>query len=138
MKKIIYASLGLFLLQVSCTPNAAAPTVQPTIYKKWFNKETVVNGITEIYNGNEACGKDYIEFFDTNKIKTIDIDGCEEDELMTGTFVINANNITITEATDLKIFEIFELTDTVFSLKIIEDYDDDGDVDTIIERYTGN
>ncbi|MBC7524342.1 MAG: hypothetical protein H7239_07885 [Flavobacterium sp.] len=77
MKKIILILLGIALSSCSKSKNDEVIPVY-TINGKWYYKETVVNGINFPYTDHEICGKDYIEFYDTNSIKSIDVFNCVE------------------------------------------------------------
>lgn len=98
---------------------------------KWYYKETKVNGNVIPYQDHEACGKDYIEFYYTNKIKSVDIWDCEEDVDWTGTFSKDKNFITFNILGQERMVEVMELSEHVFSY--VYDVDETGD--GITEQY---
>jgi hypothetical protein len=56
------------------------------IYDKWNYNKIEVNGTVFPSDDHETYGKDYIEFYDDDKIKSVDIFGCEPFIDWIGTF----------------------------------------------------
>ena len=102
---------------------------------KWYHKEVVVDNVTYPYDDHETCGKDYIEFFDTNKIRSIDVFGCQEDVLWTGTYTKTNNNLNINNSLYNLNVEIVELSSTALSYKYKFDKDNNGVPENYIEKY---
>lgn len=132
MKKLIY--LALFALSLSCSDDDNAPE-EITILGKWYHKETVINSEVIPYDDHETCGKDYIEFYDTNKIKSIDVWGCQEDLDWIGTFTKVGNQLTIYNVDVSRTVEITELTSSNLSYTFNYDVDGDGTLENITERF---
>lgn len=124
MKKISLILLSLFLF--SCSKNDKEQS-SVSITGKWYFKETVVNGTTFPYEDHETCGKDYLEFYGTNGIKSVDIFGCEADVDWTGTYSLTGSNLTITNANIGETIhcQVIELTSNSLIYKF--NYDTNGD-----------
>lgn len=135
MKKLFFISLALFV--IGCSKNDDNQSNPPTITGKWYFKETVVNGTIYPYDDHETCGKDYIEFFGTNGVKSVDIFGCEADVDWTGTYTLNGSNLTITNANvgETISCEILELTSNSLIYKFNYDTDGDGTPETNISKF---
>ena len=99
-------------------------------------KEIVVNNVTIPYDDHEPCGKDYIEFYDQNKIKSIDVWSCQEDIDWIGTFTKSNNNLTISNGSESKTVEIIELNTNSLIYKYDFDADNDGTNEHYIEKFT--
>ena len=139
IKNVLIYPLALLSMQLSCTNDNEETPSEASIYKKWYNKEEVVDGEIIPYDGNESCGKDYIEFYDVNKYKSIDIDNCVATTNSMGTFTRTGNTISVIDpqsGTDT--YEIVELTETNLSVKYSDDYDGDGTLDSVILKFTNN
>lgn len=124
MKKIILLLIVSFTLSCSKDDEQQTQTVQ-SIYGKWYQKEIVVNNITVPYDDHETYGKDYIEFYEKNKIRSIDVWSCVEDIDWLGTFTKSKNNLTISNGLESRIVEIIELNQNSLIYKY--DFADDND-----------
>lgn len=126
--------LILLLAIVSCSnddENVKLPVKDGNILGKWYYKEMTVDGTVIPYTDHEECGKDYIEFFDTNKIKSVDIWDCEEDVDWVGTFTKEGTLLTFSVNENSMSSTIIELSDHVLSYVYYEDRTGDG----IDEQY---
>lgn len=96
----------------------------------------VVDNTVIPYDDHESCGKDYIEFYDTDKIRSIDVWNCEEDLDWMGTFTKAGAILTISNGNESRTVEIIELTTESLAYKY--DYDDDGNGtnEHYIEKFT--
>ena len=112
-----------FLLFFGCSKNNSDETL--SIMGKWNYKETIINGVTFPYDDHELCGKDYIEFFNENEVKSVDIFECEAIVDWTGTYSKNGNALTILNGENAIVSQIIEFTPTKLSFKF--NYDNDGD-----------
>ena len=72
-----------------------------------------------------------MEFYDENKIRSIDVWVCQEDVDWIGTFTKSGNNLTISNGTESRTVEIIELT----ANSLVYTYDFDQDNDGIVENY---
>lgn len=134
MKKII---LILIIICSSCSKDDDNNNQSSqSIYGKWFYKETVIDNTTYPYDDHEPCGRDYIEFFDTNKIKGVDIWDCEEDIDWIGTFTKSNNSLTISNGSESRVVEIIELNSILLSYKYFLDENGDGINEIYIEKFT--
>jgi len=70
MKKIILILIIVCVSSCSKDDDNDSQSSQ-SIYGKWYYKETLIDNTTYPYDDHEPCGKDYIEFYDTNKIKGV-------------------------------------------------------------------
>lgn len=138
MKKLCF--LLLIAGFVGCSSdednNTSVPDQEASIYGKWYYKDIMVNDNTYPYDDHEECGKDYIEFYDTNKVRSVDIWDCEEDIDGEGNFTITADNmLTIVAGEITTTVEIIELSSTKLSYTYTTDWNEDGVEDTIIENF---
>lgn len=107
-----------------------------TIYGKWYQKETVVNGTTFPYDDHETCGRDYWEFYDGDKVRSIDVWDCEEEMDWIGTFERNANRLSIYDGFDTREVEITKLTSNSFTFEFDADENEDGTSEHYTVRFT--
>lgn len=98
---------------------------------KWYYKEITINNITEPYPDNEDCGKDYMQFYNVNSVKNIDVFDCEEDTDWIGTYSRVDNLLTITANSTTRESEIIELTNHSLKLQYFVDYNNDG----VLEKH---
>jgi hypothetical protein len=135
MKKIV---LILIIVSVSSCSKDDDNNSQSSqsIHGKWYYKETVIDNTTYPYDDHEPCGKDYIEFYDTNKIKGVDVWDCEEDIDWIGTFTKSNNSLTISNGFENRVVEIIELNSTSLSYKYFFDENGDGINEYYIEKFT--
>lgn len=135
MRKLIL--LIIVNLTVSCSKdNEQQIQTEQSIYGKWYHKEIVVNNVTIPYDDHEPCGKDYIEFYDQNKIRSIDVWSCVEDIDWIGTFTKSNNNLTISNGSESRTVEIIELNQNSLMYKYDFDDDNDGVNEHYIEKFT--
>ncbi len=135
MKRIIFILIVVCISSCSKDDDYNSQSAQ-SIYGKWYYKETVINNTTYPYDDHEPCGKDYIEFYDTNKIKGVDIWNCEEDIDWIGTFTKSNNSLTISNGFENRVVEIIELNSTSLSYKFFFDENGDGINELYIEKFT--
>lgn len=135
MKKISSVFLTLLFL-VSCSSDDDSSSTGVTIYGKWHQKEVTINNITIPYDDHEPCGKDYIEFYDHNKIRSVDVWNCEEDTDWIGTFTKTNNFLTLSNGIENRIVEIIELTSEALAYKYDHDENGDGVDEHYIEKFT--
>lgn len=138
MKKLILVSIIIILVGCSKEEN---PTILPvqveeSIYGKWFYKEIIVNNITIPYDDHEPCGKDYIEFYEENKIRGVDIWDCQQDIDWIGTFLKTNTNLTIYNGGQSRTVEIVELNTNSLIYKYDYDDNNDGINEKYIEKFT--
>ncbi|KGO91462.1 lipocalin family protein [Flavobacterium subsaxonicum] len=101
MKKLLLGlGFALFCL-VSCGDDDAAPAVNlENINKKWYAVSYKIAGQTIPYDGNLACGKDYLEFLANGTARDVDYYDCQEDpDILTGVYSA-ANETLITTIDD--------------------------------------
>lgn len=130
MKKIGLLLIILISIRCSKDDEKQIQTVQ-SIYGKWYHNEIVVNNVTIPYDDHEPCGKDYIEFYEQNKIRSIDVWSCIEEIDWIGSFIKSNNNLTISNGSESRTVEIIELNES----HLIYRYDFDDDNDGINEHY---
>lgn len=132
MKKVILLISAITLFSCSKDDNNQP---EPNIYGKWYHKEIVINNIIFPYDDHEPCGKDYLEFYDENKIRSIDVWACEEDIDWIGTFSKTGSNLTISNGTESRTVEIIELTANSLVYTYAFDQGNDGIVENFIEKF---
>lgn len=135
MKKVILILITILISSCSKDDDNNSQSSE-SIYGKWYYKETVINNTTYPYDDHESCGKDYIEFYDTNKIKGVDVWDCEEDIDWIGTFTILNNSLTISNGSESRVVEIIELNSTSLIYKYFYDENNDGINESYIEKFT--
>lgn len=133
MKKI-FVLLSIALL-ISCA-GEDSPASEPTILRKWYYNETVVDGTHIPYPDNEACGKDYLQFYDINKLKNVDIWDCEEDVDWQGTFTLTGNILVLNNGVSSRTVTVTTLSFDYLIFEYDSDVDGDGDLEHCAERYT--
>lgn len=99
---------------------------EPTIYHKWFYKESIHEGVTHPYAFN-GCNKEYMEFYGGNKVRIGTVYNCQEDILATGTFtkqnnVITTTTIHLTDPPYTQSYEITELTKDKLTINTYGEY----------------
>ena len=134
MKKLLL--LLAIIITISCSKDDQQTQTEQSIYGKWYHKEIEVNNITIPYDDHEPCGKDYIEFYDQNKIRSIDVWSCVEDIDWIGTFSKTNNNLTISNGTESRTVEIIELNGNSLNYKYDFDDNNDGINEHYIEKFT--
>jgi hypothetical protein len=135
MKKLTL--LLIVLITISCSKDDEQQIqTEQSIYGKWYRKEIVVNNVTFPYDDHEPCGKDYIEFYDQNKIRSIDVCSCVEDINWIGTFTKSNNNLTISNGSESRTVQIIELNQNSLMYKYDFDDDNDGINEHYIEKFT--
>lgn len=134
MKKILLSAIAIALF--SCSKDDPAPTPIPaaTILGKWYQRSTVIDGEVYPYEDHEACGKDYIEFYGLNQIRSIDIFDCEPNTDFQGTFTLNTNQLSITDGIDT-ISGTVAVTYTTLVFTYLMDENEDGVNEQHIETY---
>ena len=111
--------------------NSTPPTDnKASILGKWYYNNIIVDGEVIPYDDHEECGKDYIEFYDVDKMRAIDVWDCEEDLDFQGNFTLTDNTLTIIEGGDSVSVEIIELSATKLSYSYSTDLDE-----TVIENF---
>ena len=96
MKKLLSLGFALALL-TSCSDDDSSSLDLTNLQKRWYNVSSIVNGKTIAYDGNEACGKDYLEFLANNTVREVDVYDCQEDpDVTTGTYSATEKTLTTT------------------------------------------
>lgn len=95
MKKVLSLAIAILCL-ASCGSDDDAPAVNlDNLQKRWYNVSTIVGGQTIPYDGNEACGKDYLEFQAAGVLKEVDVYDCQQDpDTTTGTYTAADKTLT--------------------------------------------
>lgn len=106
-----------------------------TISGKWYQRESVIDGVVFPYDDNEVCGKDYLQFYGSNSVKSVDVFDCTLETDWSGNYSINGNLLTITVNGQSADFEINSLTKSYLELKFSTDINNDGVSEIHIEKY---
>ena len=88
MKKLLGLGLALLCL-ASCSDDDSDTSVKlDNLQKRWYNVSIQYGTSKAVaYDGNLACGKDYLEFSANNVVKEVDVYDCQEDpEVTSGTY----------------------------------------------------
>jgi hypothetical protein len=73
MKKIYFLLFALSFIACNNDDDNSTTPETPSILGKWYYGDMVVDGEVIPYDDHEDCGKDYIEFYDVDKIRSVDI-----------------------------------------------------------------
>ena len=138
MKKA-FVMLSALAMLAACSDDDDSPDYGK-LTRKWYNVSERVGGETIPYDDHEVCGKDYLEFFDNGTGRFVDVFACEptaSDE-MEFSWTRSGNKITVSGMGITQQVTIHKLSATTLEIKSRYDWDDDGDDDTVIERYTSD
>ena len=134
MKKIIY--FVLMCSAINCTKDDKESSMaEISILGKWYHKEVIVNNTVFPYDDHEICGKDFIEFYDIDKIRSVDIWSCAEDVNWIGTFTKINNILKIQNGSEQRIVEIETLNESTLSYKCKYDSNNDGILENHVETF---
>jgi hypothetical protein len=88
------------------------------------------------YDDHEECGKDYIEFNDDGTYQQVDIWGCEDIDAE-GTYTATENTISLTLTdSETVVLDIATLNADVLLIEGMEDFDEDGEDESVQQRFT--
>ena len=108
---------------------------------KWYFVATSANGETEEYE-HMPCGKDYMEFLPDGLLKQKSIWDCDGETPVAFDFeaeyTTGSNTITITVQGQTQTVNVKKLTSSELEVTYTEDYDEDGDEETVTERMSRN
>jgi hypothetical protein len=118
MKKLMSLAFALVCL-ASCSSDDDAPSVNlDNLQKRWYNVSTIVGGQTVPYDGNESCGKDYLEFQASGLLREVDVYDCQEDPDTTiGTYTAVESTLTTILDGETITYTISELNASGLRLK---------------------
>jgi hypothetical protein len=96
MKKLMSLGFALVCLASCSSDDDNTPAVNlDNLQKKWYNVSTIIGGQTIPYDGNEPCGKDYLEFQAAGVLREVDVYDCQEDPDATlGTYTAAQTTLT--------------------------------------------
>jgi len=104
MKKLMGLALALLCLTACSSDDNKTKTPSVSydqLAKRWYYVATKVGDQVSLYDGNMPCGKDYLEFQQSNALKEADYFDCQKDpEITIGTYnvVQSTNTLTTTFA----------------------------------------
>ena len=134
--RLLFLGLAALMLTSCSNDDDNSTSIDSTeLTKKWYYSSTVFGGTTFPYDDHEACGKDYIEFVEGGVLRDVDVWDCEEDVYLMA-WDLNGNKITLSDGLDTAVGTIKKLTDSELHVQSKYDYDDDGDMETVIEKFT--
>jgi hypothetical protein len=137
MKKFNLLALAILSsFAISCSSDDG-PSTSGDLMGKWYFKEYRVQGQTIPYEDHEDCGKDYIQFNADGTGANVDVWNCELDSAPFS-YTRSGNNLTITSDGESDTVQIAELTSANLKIKTTSDFDDDGDVETVVIVLTRN
>ncbi len=124
------------LFAFACSSDDSDSLDYSKLTRKWYNVSEKVAGTTFPYDDHEACGKDYIEFMDSNMGRFVDVWGCES-----GVQTDESEFVWVREGKNLildgvEAATIRKVNSSTLELSTEYDYDGDGEDDTVILRYT--
>ncbi len=95
MKKFLSLASAIICLS-ACSNDDDTPAVSlDNLQKRWYNVSTIIGGQTIPYDGNEPCGKDYLEFQAAGVLKEVDVYDCQQDpDVTTGTYTTADKTLT--------------------------------------------
>jgi hypothetical protein len=118
MKKLLSLGFALFCL-ASCSDDDSTPAVSlNNLQKRWYNVSTQYNGGTPApYQGNLACGKDYLEFAANNVARQVDVTDCQTDPTTTtGTYTASDKTLTTALGGTTVTYDIVKLDSKVLRI----------------------
>lgn len=121
---------------ISCS-SSDDPTTSGELVGKWYYKEYRAGGETYPYEDHEPCGKDYVQFNADGTGVNVDVWDCELDAAPFS-YTRSGNSISITSDGETDTVQIVELSSTTLQVTYNDDFDEDGDNDTVIEVFTKN
>lgn len=106
---------------------------------KWYRVSKTANGQT-IMHEHEECAKDYIEFAADGILMQADVWFCDGEEPTymeyDGTYTVDGNDINISIWGASASAEVQTLNEDTLIVEFIDDLDEDGDEESVIEEYT--
>ncbi|HEX8562746.1 MAG TPA: lipocalin family protein [Flavobacterium sp.] len=112
------------------------PIETSDLTKRWYFVSDEVGGVTFPYDDHEACGKDYIEFLSGGIGREVDIWDCEE-EVYPFAWDLDEDVLTLSDGgTESAQATIINLSVTILEIETVFDYDDDGDEEIVIQKFT--
>ncbi len=131
-QNIFFYIIALILL-ASCTRDS--PPSEPTILGRWYYNRISVDGIIYPYTGHETCGRDFIEFLDTNEVLRVNVQNCTEVEDWIGPYFINGYELAIFNGNFVQDTDITRLDFDQLGFEYFVDTDANGIVEHYIEYY---
>lgn len=138
MKKRFFAIGACALLAFSCSSDDDSLDYSK-LTRKWYNVSEKVGGTTFPYDDHETCGKDYVEFMDSNMGRFVDVWGCDSGpQTDESEFAWTREGNTLIVGSDGFTDEVTirKLNSSTLELSTVYDYDDDGEDDTVILVYS--
>ena len=138
MKKIFTLGLGILML-ASCSSDDSGSSIDNSKLtdKKWYSVSATVLGQTfPVENDYPNCERDYIMFKTGGVFETsYHTEDCQE-FTENGAWVLDGKTITTNEDGDITNAVIKKLTNTQLEVTTQEDFNQDGEMETITLRLT--
>jgi len=136
MKKIVIA-LCLGFAFTSCSESDDNDNV---LVGKWFPQGVIINGTNTAYEGNVACGNDYLYLKDFNTFEIVDFYNNDEEPCSSqkfyGSYTVLNNELKLIGSDFFQGGEIIEKSSTQLKLKRMIDVNGDGTNDEVIEVFS--
>ena len=140
MKKMFALALGLVLLG-SCSSDDSGSSIDTANLtdKKWYGVSITVLGETiPVVNDYPNCGRDYVMFKTGGVFETSYHEETCEEFIDNGTWTLDGKNIATIQDGEITNATIRKLTDTQLQVTTQEDYDDDGQIETVTLLLSSN
>lgn len=134
--KLLFLGLAVFAISSCSSDDDNSTSIDSSkLTKKWYYVSEVVGGQTFPYDDHEECGKDYIEFVAGGVFREVDVFECEEDMFLSN-WSLSGNKITVTVMGEGSAATIKKLNDTTLEVQSKYDYDNDGDEENVVQKFT--
>lgn len=140
MKKILTLVLGLVLV-ASCSSDDSGGSIDASklTNKKWYAVSTTVFGITfPIENDYPDCNRDYIMFNTGGVFVDAYHDQDCEEFIDNGSWVMEGKIITTNQDGEITSATVKKLTSSQLEVTTEEDFDEDGEMETITLLLSSN
>lgn len=142
MKKVLGLGLAVALF-ASCSDDdkGGSSVDMDNLVGKWYYVSATANGETEMYDDHETCGKDYLELTSDNMVKFGDVYGCDGttpqlEEATIGAYTVSGKKVMFVSAEGNQTLTVKKLTSSELKVSYTDDWDGDGDEETITETYS--
>ena len=135
MKKVVFILIicSIFLA-CSSNDNNLNDNISKNLIGVWIPTTIVVEGETIPYDDHEDCGLDMLRFRQDGQGEYIDTIECEQ-VLLTFIYSVEDDRLEINAGSIVLEVTVIELTSEALILQSEWDFDDDGDIEVVIENY---
>jgi hypothetical protein len=133
--KYFWVALALMVLASCATADDGPILAEEFLVGQWYWQDELVNGKMIAYGSHEPCGKDYIAFEENQTFSDINIVSCEKKLEVDGEWELDGDKLRIAAFGYLETATILLLDEKNLHVKVRFDYDRDGHIDTVVQRF---